>query len=189
MQRLHNVDKWFEVGMGKAVHFGNPEPRFIRLDVNAPEPTALYYADGNGEVTFLALVTGRDVIEFRSYGEFSIQVDEDKLINMYSIDGEDISFRIPDAVKLTKLVERRARNPELELMQHMMNRNLESRLNAMRDEMARILHQSAEASKPAAEKPKAATDGDGAGKQPAPDKPADTGGGDKPADGGTGKPA
>lgn len=188
MQRLHNVDKWFEVEPGKAVNFGNPDPRFVRLDVNCAGVAALYYSDGDGETRFLARVSGRDVIEFRSYGEFSITVDG-SAVWMYTIDGEDISFSIPDAVKLTKLVERRARNPELELMRHMMNRNLESRLNAMRDEMARILHQSAEAAKPPAEKPKAASDGDGAGKQPAPDKPADPAGGDKPVDGGTGKPA
>lgn len=189
MQRLHNISKWFEVGMGKAVHFGNPAPRFVRLDVNAPEPTSLYYADGNGEVTFLARVVGRDVIEFRSDGEFSITADDGKLVNLYTIDGEDISFSIPDAVKLTKLVERRQRNPELELMQHMMNRNLENRLNAMRDEMARVLDQSIAAASKPAEKPTVTGDGDFVPEQSKSTKSPDAGGGDKPAPVGTGKPA
>lgn len=188
MQRLHNVDKWFEVAAGKAVNFGNTDPRKVRLDVNSAGPAVLWYSDGNGETFLLAQVQGRDVIEFFSTGAFSVTV-EGGAVWMYTIDGEDISFVIPDAVKLTKLIERRARNPELELMQHMMNRNLETRLNAMRDEMARVLNQSLEAAKPAAAKPAAASDGAADGKKPESAKPADAGGGDKPADGGTGKSA
>lgn len=187
MQRLHNVDKWFEIEPGKAVNFGNPEARFVRLDVNSFEPAALFYSDGNGETRFLARVLGRDVIEFRSTGEFAITV-EGAAVSMYTIDGEDISFRIPDARKLTKLAERRARNPELEFMQYQMQRNITERMNAVRDEMERVFAQRVSDIEAAAAKPKAATDGASIPAKPAPDKPADDGGADKPADDGTGKP-
>lgn len=186
MQRLHNINKWFEVGMGKSIHFGNPNPRPVRLDVNAPVATALYYVDGNGEMTFLARVEGRDVIEFTTYGEFSISVDDDKLVSIYTIDGEDLSFRIPDAVKLTKLAERRARNPEIEMMQYQMNRNIQERLNAVRDEMERTFNQRLQAIAADAKKPEASGDGGSVPAKPASDKPADAGSGNQSADTGTG---
>jgi len=137
MQRIGNIDKWFLVEQDKAITFANPEPRRIRLDVNSPSPSQLFYSDGNGEITFLANVHGRDVIELRADGEFSVTVQGADCW-MYTIDGEDLSFSIPDAVTLTKLIERRARNPELELMQHMLNQNIERRLNAQRDELDQL---------------------------------------------------
>lgn len=188
MQRLHNVDKWFEVAAGKAVNFASAEPRKVRLDVNSEGVSNLFYADGNGVVTFLAAVQGRDVIEFSSTGEFSIQVEGDDCW-MYSIDGEVISFVIEDAVKLTKLIERRPRDPALELMQYQMRRNMDERMQQIRDEMERSFDRRLAAAIAPTQKPKAAGDGDRVSAKSTSDKPADVGGIDKPVDAGTGEPA
>ena len=184
MQRLHNIGKWFVVDDGKAVNFGNPEPRLVRLDVNAPEPVRLHIVNGDGEYTFLARVVGRDVIEFRSEGEFSI-VPDGGSVSLYTIDGEDISFSIPDAVKITKLIDRRPRDPALELMQYQMRKNVDDRMQAIRDEMERELHRRLEAAVTATAQPKAAS---ASGAVSAESKPAESSAGgepDKPVDAGT----
>lgn len=179
MQRLFNMDKWFLVEVGKSISFGNREPRRIRLDVNAPSFAQLYYSDGDGRVTFLATVRGRDVVEFAAYGEFSITVSGCDCW-MYTIDGEDLSFSIPDAVIFTRIVERRARNPELEMMQHMMNRNLELRMAAQRDELEQLWNRRDAAAKAAPVVAPAAKPDAAPGKEPKPSGVSGGGGDDKP---------
>lgn len=161
MQRLSNIDKWFAVEDGKSISFENAQPRRMRLDVNAPVPVCLYYASSDGEVYFLARVEGRDCVEYGAIGEHSVTV-EGGPVWMSTIDGEDFSFSIPDAVILTKLVERRPRNPELELMQHMMNRNIDARLAAQRNELEELWARRERAALAAAPKP--APTGDEAGR-------------------------
>ena len=184
MQRLANIDKWFRIEDGQALNFGNVNPRRVRLDVNAPSPVSLFYADGDGNITFLANVVGRDVIEFAAYGEFAVQVQGGDCW-FYTIDGEDVSFSIPDAVTLTKLVERRARNPELELMQHMMNRNLEARMAQQRNELEQLWSRRETARLAAASQPPAAGAPGGDGIEPEPVGDNVDAGGDKPAAGGS----
>ena len=133
MQRQFNIDKWQLVEDGKSVHFGRVEARRVRLDVNAPMAACIEHVC-NGEVTFLGRVLGRDVIEFYTDGAFTLNVSGSELW-FYTVDGEDYSFEIPDAVVITRIAERRARNPEFELMQYHANRNIELRLAQMRREI------------------------------------------------------
>lgn len=140
MQRLFNVEKWFTVGDGKAVSFANPLPRRVKIDVNAAEPVRIDYADGDGAITFLANVLGRDTIEFRCYGEFSLTVSGGDC-NMYTVDGEEYSFSVPDAVSFTKPASQRVRNPELERMQVLMQQNMRKLMNEQKRELEFILRQ------------------------------------------------
>lgn len=167
MQRLFNVDKWLHVEDGKAITFEKANSRRVRLDVNAPAPANLYYADGDGRITFLARVLGRDVIEFASYGEFSITVDGSD-VWVHTIDGEDISFAIPDAVVFTRIVERRQRNPELEMMNYMMNANFQRLLEGQRDELEVLWDRREAAIRAEAEKRAPAGAGSADTTQPAP---------------------
>lgn len=127
MQRMYNLDKWTRLDEGEALSFDNPRPRNVRLEVNAPQETALYVADGSGEVHFLALVKGRDTLEFGSSGAFQLTVEGSGLM-VYTADGADISHEELGAVSFTKVVERRRRNPELEQLAYMMQQNMERRL-------------------------------------------------------------
>lgn len=188
MQRLTNVDKWFVLEAGKSLNFENAAPRKIRLDVNAEAPARLYYVDGNGETTFLALVSGRDVVEFYNHGEFAVTADGAD-VWLYTIDGEDVSFSIPEAETFTKLVERRTRNPEVEMMQYMMKANMQAMLDAQRDEMARLLDQRDQAARAAAAQPAPSGDGGAAGAKSEPAKPAGSDDQPDPADAGNGAAA
>lgn len=177
MQRLYNVDKWQRCPDGQAVNFSRTDARRVRLDVNAPDPVKLFYSDGEGELMFLGRVVGRDVLEFQCHGEFAVTADGSDFW-FFTVDGEDFSFAVPDAVILTKIAERRPRNPEFELMQYHANRNIELRMEHMRRELdeswARRL-----AAAPASAAELAAKGGSrGSGAQPAAAAPGDGGAGD-----------
>ena len=189
MQRLHNVKKWNHVAAGSAMNFEETKERKLRLDVNSAGPATLFYVDGDGEATLLGLVHGRDVLEFATHGgTFSIAV-EDNDVWVHTIDGENIAYVAADAVTFTKLVERRTRNPEVEMMRREMQTNFQRLLDAQKNELVRVLDQRERAAAAAAAKPAAASDGGGSAPQPEPGKPASSDGGDKPGDDGDGTKA
>lgn len=177
MQRIFNVDKWSLLEDGKSVSFGKVEPRRVRLHVNAPDPAKLFYSDPDGTVTFLARVLGRDVVEFGAYGEFSLTAEGGD-IWFDTVDGEDISFAIPDAVIITKITERRARNPELEMMQYMMNQNIQRRLDAQRDELVELWARQQAAAAAVATQSAPAGSGASSSAEPEPAASADASSGD-----------
>lgn len=137
MQRINNFSKWAKLEEGTRIDFANDKPRIVRLDVNAPDPMKLYILNQDDEAFFLARIVGRDVVEFHVTEAFSLTAEGGE-VNLYSVDGDDISFRILDRVSFTKIVERRRRNPELEEMMFMMNKNMDRRLTQQADELARL---------------------------------------------------
>lgn len=176
MQRIQNINAWKQVRDCGALNMSGQELRRVRIDVNAPGPVRLWYANGNGEISFLALVTGRDVIEFQaSSGDFSLMVDGGECWFL-TVDGEDMSFAIPDAEILTKIVDRRPRNHDLELMNYLMNQNMERRYAAMREDMEREWARREAAGKASAAQPLVAGDEKPAGSE---SKPAASAGDDK----------
>lgn len=138
VQKLMNLSKWSEVKPGTAVEFLNEKPRMVRVDVNAPGDTRLHVVDESGEVSFLALVTGRDTIEFGVDGPFLLTTDGP--VQVYSPDGEDIHFTILDAVSFTEIAERQVRNPEMEEMLYRMNLNIEARLAQQAEALERAFN-------------------------------------------------
>lgn len=136
MQRIFNIDKWTRLSEGQGLEFSNPRPRNVRVEVNAPSKAAIYCIDGDGEAHFLALVEGRDTIEFGSTGAFTLSVEGPDVM-IYTADGADISSVVVAPVVFTKIIERRRRNPELEHIAAVMARNMERRLEQQADEIRR----------------------------------------------------
>lgn len=137
MQRMFNLDKWERLKEGEGLEFSNPRPRNVRLEVNAPVRTALYVVDPEGEVHFLALVEGRDTVEWGSSGAFQLTV-EGADVMVYTADGADIAQRVIAPVIFTKIAERRRRNPELEYIAHQMQLNMERRLEQQAGELEQL---------------------------------------------------
>lgn len=133
VQRLHNISKWATLEDGQVIKFNSPKKREVRLEVNS-SGCELYYVAEDGTVKFLAFIRGRDVIEFITDGQFGISCDGGEC-SFYTADGEDVSFEVIDAVIFTSIVERRRRNPELELMELRMMQNINSRLERQRHEL------------------------------------------------------
>lgn len=94
--------------------------------------------DDGKAVTFLALVKGRDCLEFSVDGAFDLMVEGGNA-NIYTVDSSDIATRIVDPVIFTKIAQRRQRNPELEWMMFQQRRNQEERLLRAEKEMERRL--------------------------------------------------
>lgn len=182
MQKIADINKWARVEAGKALNFAGTQPRRVRLEVNAPAQCGIWYVDTNGNVTFLATVSGRDVIEFKSTGEFALQFEGDCYI--YTVDSEDFSFSIPDAVTFTEIMTRRARNPEVELMNYMMKRNMEMMRETQKHEFERMWTERERIAAANAAQPAPAGDVAAPISEPEPDGGAGTGTGDTPVDGG-----
>lgn len=184
MQRIQDIKKWRHVPEGTAMNFENTAERRMRLDVNAAGMALLWYVDGDGETTLLAVVTGRDVIEFATHGGmFSIEVTGADVF-VYTVDGENFSFAKPDAVKFTKMIERRARNPEVEYMQYMMRENHRVMLEQQAEQFERMRAEFQRNQPAPAAQPEPSGDAAGSAGKPEPDGGAGVGAGDPPADGG-----
>lgn len=188
MQRLHNLEKWSRLDEGKAANFDVANLRRVRIDFNAPFPVRLYVSDSEGVSTFLALVHGKDVVEFAIEGEFAITT-EGGPVWMHTVEGEDFSFSIPDAETFTKLIERRARNPEVEMMKYAMEANMKAMLDAQRADLERLLDRRAAAAAAVAAKSPPESDGGAAGAKSQPDKSAASAEKPDKADGGDGTKA
>lgn len=136
MQRIFNLDKWRTILEGEFIEFLSDRPRTVRLEVNARDRVRLFVQQEGGEPAFLAIVEGRDTVEFSANGAFDLYVEGGECA-VYTADGDDWSVAEVDAVTFTKIVERRIRNPELELMMAITRQNMETRLAAQSAEMER----------------------------------------------------
>lgn len=134
-QFFYNLSKWRKLVEGEVLHYSNPMPRTVRLEVNSPERTRLMVSEPRtGEFDFLAVVDGRDCIEFSADGPFDLTIDEGELF-LYTIDSTDWSVEAAGFESFTKIVERRTRNPELEYMMEMTYRNMEKRFAQQQREL------------------------------------------------------
>lgn len=137
MQRLFNIDKWSKLAQGHVLEFPGEAPRRIRLEVNAPLKVPLYYVDGDGVPTFLALVEGRDTLEFHTTGTCGISADGDCYV--FTADGDDVSSVVEAPVIFTKIMERRPRNYEMERMQYEMRANQRRLMEAQSEQLERLI--------------------------------------------------
>lgn len=193
MLKVPSLQKWKVLKDGETLNFDySEESRRVRLDVNAAGTAEVYHVDGNGDLIFLALVTGREIIDFQTlpattFGICSMGAD----LWMLTVDGDDPAFKLPEAQSFTQLVERKQRNPELEMMQYMMNRNFQLLVENQRDELERLFDRRLQAQPAPADKPAAKSDGGSGDKpgEPATDKSAGGDVGDNPTDGGSGTSA
>lgn len=168
-QFLYNLKKWKRFTEGEVLHYSNPNPRTVRLEINAADTVRLFIADPPGaDAEFMAVVYGRDTIEFSADGPFDIVLDGGDCM-LYTNDSTDWQVDTVDFQSFTRVVERRVRNPEQELMMFMAHQNMERRLAAQADELAeqferRLAKRDAEnaAALAKAERDKGASNKDGA---------------------------
>lgn len=133
--QLMDLRKWFHLDQGEVAEFHKENARTVRIDINTPVSTLLYIKQkGDKEEQFLAVVYGRDRIEFSVDGPFDLWSDTGELW-FYTVDGADFTVSVVDHASFTRIVERRVRNPELEFMMHTMYQNMERRLAATADEL------------------------------------------------------
>lgn len=133
MQRILNVYDWTRLAVGDraTVRTTLEGPRPVKIKVNAPAPMSLYFTqEGIAEEIFLAHICGLDEIEFHIEGDYTIfPLGGDVWFD--TLDGSDPSVEAVDPASFTQIVERRVRNPEMELMERKMQENIERRMATM----------------------------------------------------------
>lgn len=138
MQRLFNLNKWTLLLEGQQISYANKRPRTVRLLVNAPSKVQLTAITADGEPQFLALVEGTDAIEFVTDGQMGLTVEGGE-VWIYTADSDDISLVAVDPVSFTKIMERRARNPEFERLMYLAQRNVERRFEEQAAQLEQLL--------------------------------------------------
>lgn len=135
MIKLNNLDKWQFLGDGEVMHFAKDEPRTVRVDFNAPQGAMLTLKEVGVEDSagFDVRLSGRDVLEFSVNGKFDVYTDNG--LWFYTADSSDWSVENVDHASLTRVVERRVRNVEMEHMMYLAQLNIERRMAAQFKEL------------------------------------------------------
>lgn len=144
MQKFHNLDQWVPMTASDTIKFGSEKQRMITLQVNAPEACKLFVKMGKTK-RFLARVLGRDTVQFAWDGPCEVSVDAD--VYVYAREPEQ-TFVINDkAVSYTRVMERRARNPELEAIEAKVMGNIARRFKMLERERVKRERVAAKAEK------------------------------------------
>lgn len=146
MIRLQNVmTKWEKLEVGEVLSLRGENPRRVRIEFNCPaaarldlvvQPSVDVTADDVG-IVFLAVVHGYEVVEFSVPGPCHIAVTSEDEVWFYTSDGDDSPqlFGV-ETVSFTKIMNRRARNPQLEMMMFRAEQNMNRRLAMLEAEAA-----------------------------------------------------
>lgn len=134
MYDLADLSKWRRLN-DAGIEFGNDKPRKVRLELLAAEPTRLgVIAKGLPQFKggmHIGTILGYEVISFQIDGPFKLVADgEGCFVWTPELEGM-IAHTIPDAVTFTTMMNRRERNPQLELMMHKLNANVERRMRQL----------------------------------------------------------
>lgn len=130
VQQIWDLGKWKCLQDGEFASFEGDRPRTVRIELNAPDPARVYINElkTDDPPILLCRVMGRDTVSFSVNGPFEIQVDAE--VWFYTADGMQVAVEKIDHESFTRIVERRVRNPELELMMYTARINMERRLEA-----------------------------------------------------------
>lgn len=143
MQRILSVYDWQLLPEGSqfSVSSDIDHQRSVRLRVNAPMPMALYINQAELDApVLLAHVVGLDEIQFEVLGDYVVMADQGDCF-FDTLDGTKPFVESVDNESFTQIVERRVRNPELELIERRMQENMERRMALMAAEVAQITAQ------------------------------------------------
>lgn len=186
MIRLGNLGRWVALPRGSKITFPGKDVRRVRLTVNSPGVAKLYTIDEDGVPHFLAAPDRLEEVEFSYAGDLVVMADADD-VSFLSAENEPEYVVIEDPEVFTEIAQRAARNPELERIMYVAQRNMERRLEQMaigfeeRVSDAFDAGRRAEAGRPKGENP--ADDGEKPAKPaPKPKSPPPAAGADQPAE-------
>lgn len=138
--KIGDIAKWNKAD-ARLLVFAGRGARRIRLHINSPSVAVLWLESEDGDddsAQFLARVEGYKVVEFHALGTVRVSI-EGADVWWKCTEAEPTAVKIVDPVVFTRIIERRHRNPEVEMMMHMMQQNIERRLSAQQTEMEQYL--------------------------------------------------
>lgn len=168
--KVHNVTKWrvLEPGQVLTLTGADGEARKVRVELNCVEVTRVDWVAADGRVWFLGIVHGYEVVEFTTYdGDSQLVFTTEGDVWYFTNDGDQVGVdRSMESESFATVMQRRARNPQLELMLWKMNQNIERRLAQQAAEIERLSAANREGNADEPEVGGGAGDGD-AGSSPA----------------------
>lgn len=146
--KLDELTGWRRIASGDVLTLASElaDQRKVRVHLNCETQTWVYALHGDlEEPQYVATAgPGCETIEFYVAGDvdMSFAADKEGLAQIWvsSAELEPNVSPNPDAVSFTEMVQRRARNPELELMQALARQN-QDRMNAVLEAQTAVLRE------------------------------------------------
>ncbi|QCS37266.1 hypothetical protein [Tortoise microvirus 77] len=138
--KVGDLNRWKKLKPGGALELRSDKQRQVRLEVNVDQPTQVMALRGT-DLTLLGVVMGMDVIEFVTDGPTEVVFSTEGEVFYFTRDGDSEALDLLEEVSFATLANRRARNPEMELMFFKMNQNIERRLAIQADDFERRLQE------------------------------------------------
>lgn len=142
--RLHNVSKWKLLEQGFLPFVGDHH-RKIRIDVNCEVVTRFDIVqpgegDDDDKLTMLAAgVQGLETLEFSAPADTVLHVTSEGEVWYFTNEGDDQSVPGVEDEIFTTIANRRARNPQLEMMMFKQEQNMNRRLKAQAAEFQAMI--------------------------------------------------
>lgn len=135
MYDLTDLTKWQRIGTA-GIEFKSDKPRKVRLELLADEHCRVGVVPAGEKHPFtIGVVYGYEVIAFQVNGPFKLVADGNGVV-VWTPELETTgAVEIPDAIPFTTIMNRRERNPELELMMRKVNQNVERRMRLLERDM------------------------------------------------------
>lgn len=117
--KLYNFDDWKFLNANKPARLEIGEPRMVKIEIVSAKPASIVFETGGGSLMSV-WCPGREVYEFWASDYISVSAPVD--IQVYTPEMEDTDLP-GDDVSFTRIIERQARNPEVEAVYHVMYEN------------------------------------------------------------------
>lgn len=137
--RIHNVTKWRQLDAGSALKLVGQAGRKVRIEVNCEAPTSFKLVEDDDRPVFLAVVQGLEVLEFGVSADVAdLVASSDGDVWYFTNDGDTHAVEAVQPESFVKIMNRRTRNPQLELIEWRAKQNERRRDAALEDERSQL---------------------------------------------------
>ena len=136
--RIHNLDKWRMIETGEVLELAPGPLRKMRFEVNCEHPTRFDVKTPDA-LTFIAVVQGYEVLEFTAGEGAALVPSSEGEVWYFTNDGDQIATGASaEAVPFTRIMQRKARNRELEFMMMKAEQRMNRRMTEQAGEIAEL---------------------------------------------------
>lgn len=168
--RIINAQDWKCIAPGDWLEMPAEAARLVKIEVNCEAPTRIDYVDDasdkGAQRYFLGVVQGMEKLEVYAGPNAALDFTTEGEVWYFTTDGQVNAAEVPDEASFTKLLQRKSRSDQLELMMQLQQANYERLLAFQRAENEEL-----EAELARAEQHQGTTGGTGEAEQSAQSEP------------------